>query len=107
MKPHYQKLVYWSAEDGCYIGRCPTLFLGGVHGKDEGKVFVALCRLVDEHIEELTAAKESLPPADLDEYSGKITIRINPDLHRTLAIHAAAEGDSLNHVIESRLADSL
>jgi len=106
-KPHYQKIVYWSDEDKCYIGRCPTLFMGGVHGKDEHKVFKDICRLVEYHIEELTASGEALPQADADEYSGKITIRINPDLHRTLAIHAAAEGDSLNHVIERRLAESL
>jgi predicted HicB family RNase H-like nuclease len=107
MKPHYQKLVYWSDEDRCFIGRCPALFLGGVHGRDESKVFKELCRLVDEHIDELTVSKEALPPADADEYSGKITIRINPDLHRALAIHAMAEGDSLNHTIQRRLADSL
>jgi hypothetical protein len=28
----YLKLVEWSDEDGCYVGRCPELMLGGVHG---------------------------------------------------------------------------
>ena len=32
---HYQKIVYWSGEDDCYIGQCPALFGGGVHGHDE------------------------------------------------------------------------
>ena len=30
----YLKLVEWSDEDGCYVGRCPELMLGGVHGSD-------------------------------------------------------------------------
>ena len=28
----YVKLVAWSEEDQCYIGRCPGLMFGGVHG---------------------------------------------------------------------------
>jgi hypothetical protein len=30
------KFVEWSDEGECFIGRCPELRLGGVHGKDEG-----------------------------------------------------------------------
>jgi hypothetical protein len=30
----YEKIVYWSDEDQCYIGMCPELFYGGVHGDD-------------------------------------------------------------------------
>ena len=35
----YLKVVEWSEEDGCYVGTAPGLILGGVHGKDEVKVF--------------------------------------------------------------------
>ena len=31
----YLKLVQWSTEDACYIGTCPGLILGGVHGDNE------------------------------------------------------------------------
>jgi hypothetical protein len=30
----YEHIVYWSDEDRCYIGQCPELFFGGVHGAD-------------------------------------------------------------------------
>ena len=30
----YLKIVEWSDEDGCYVGTCPGLMLGGVHGDD-------------------------------------------------------------------------
>ncbi len=30
----YVKVVAWSEEDQCYIGRCPGLMLGGAHGSD-------------------------------------------------------------------------
>jgi hypothetical protein len=38
----YLKLVEWSNEDDCFIGRCPELMLGSVHGNDEAKVYAEL-----------------------------------------------------------------
>ena len=47
----YAKFVEWSDEDKCFIGRCPELMLGGVHGGDEAKVYAELCAGVEEMIE--------------------------------------------------------
>src|ERR1035438_9399068 len=47
----YAKFVEWSEEDKCFIGRCPELMLGGVHGNDEAKVYAELCAAVEEMIE--------------------------------------------------------
>jgi predicted RNase H-like HicB family nuclease len=46
----YLKVVSWSEEDRCYIGRCPGLMFGGVHGSDETAVYAELCEAVDEWI---------------------------------------------------------
>ena len=46
----YLKLVEWSAADQAYIGRCPGLFSGGIHGDDEAKVYKELCDVVCEWI---------------------------------------------------------
>lgn len=35
----YAKFVEWSDEDDCFIGRCPELMMGGVHGQDEAKAY--------------------------------------------------------------------
>lgn len=105
--PHYQKIVYWSDEDGCFIGQCPALFLGGVHGDDEAAVYAELCQTVEEHLALLADDGQAAPPSDSQEYSGKMTLRINPSLHRALALRATATGDSLNGFIERALARSL
>lgn len=42
------KLVEWSEEDQCYIGTCPGLMLGGVHGDNEAEVYKHLCRVSEE-----------------------------------------------------------
>ena len=39
MHNEYHLVLNWSEEDQCYIGRCPELFVGGVHGSDPEKVF--------------------------------------------------------------------
>ena len=50
MKPasRYAKIVEWSDEDQCFVGRCPELLHGGCHGDDERAVFAELCELVEE-----------------------------------------------------------
>jgi hypothetical protein len=39
-------VVYWSDEDNCYIGLCPSLFYGGVHGSNEKRVRAHLDRVI-------------------------------------------------------------
>ncbi len=57
----YVKVVAWSEEDECYVGRCPGLMLGGVHGSDEQGVYAELCAAVDEWISLLQSKGEPLP----------------------------------------------
>jgi predicted RNase H-like HicB family nuclease len=57
----YQRIVVWSEEDNCFIGMCPELFHGGVHGDDALKVFIELNEVVDEWIEIFKKDGEPLP----------------------------------------------
>jgi predicted RNase H-like HicB family nuclease len=57
----YVKIVAWSEEDQCYIGRCPGLMLGGVHGPDQTAVYAELCQAVDEWIRVCEAEGRQLP----------------------------------------------
>lgn len=59
----YLKIVRWSDEDGCYVGTCPGLCHGGVHGDDEAAVYAELCQVVEEWIDILDTDGKSLPPA--------------------------------------------
>lgn len=58
----YLKVVYWSDEDGCYIGKAPGLIYGGCHGDDERIVYAELCDIVDEVGESYRQSGETLPP---------------------------------------------
>src|ERR1039457_3751498 len=69
----YAKFVEWSEEDKCFIGRCPELMLGGVHGNDEAKVYAELCAAVEEMIEVIHAEGQEMPhPLGKKAFSGKV-----------------------------------
>ena len=57
----YAMIVEWSEEDQCYVGSCPGLFYGGCHGDDEKKVFIELCRIVEDIVETYIRDGMSLP----------------------------------------------
>jgi len=103
----YLKIVEWSNEDGVYIGRCPGLFLGGVHGADEAKVYAELCQTVDEWIEIFKKNGRPLPvPTAGREYSGKFVLRVPPEIHQALAVRALVNDESLNSFCERALKEA-
>jgi len=100
----YAKIVEWSDEDGCFIGRCPELMAGGVHGADEAGVYAELCQVVEEMVALVHADGDVWPQPLRQEFSGKFVVRIEPALHRRLAAKALASGESLNHFCAKKLA---
>lgn len=93
----YLKIVEWSEEDGCYVGTCPGLIYGGVHGDDEAKVYQELCQAVAEAVEIYEADQKPLPPQTANKnYSGRFVLRIDKELRREVAIRAMRAGESLN-----------
>jgi predicted HicB family RNase H-like nuclease len=102
----YLKIVEWSEEDGCYVGTCPGLMFGGVHGDNEAEVYRELCEVVEEWIEIYEEDGENLPEATAGkEYSGKFVLRVGKDNHKKLAISALREGESLNSFCLKKLVD--
>ena len=96
-RDQYLKIVEWSEEDQCYIGRVPGLALGGVHGKNEAKVYEKLGALVDEWVKIYQEDNAPLPAATAGKkYSGKFNLRISPELHERLTIESLKINESLN-----------
>ena len=96
-RKRYLKVVEWSEEDQCFVGRVPGLALGGVHGNDEQAVYRELCNVVDEWIEIYGQDGAPLPTATAGkQYSGKFNLRVGEQLHEQLAIESMKVGESLN-----------
>jgi predicted HicB family RNase H-like nuclease len=103
----YLKIVEWSEEDQCYVGTCPGMMYGGVHGDDEVEVYRELCQVVEEWIALIEARGEPLPERTAGrQYSGKFLIRVGKDLHKSLAVNALRSGMSLNSLCVNILRES-
>ena len=104
----YLRIVEWSEEDQCFIGRVPGLTMGGVHGKNEAKVYEKLGTLIDEWIEIHKADGAPLPRATAGKkYSGRFNIRLGETLHERLAIESIKENVSLNSYCVKVLKDEV
>ena len=100
----YLKIVEWSEEDQCYIGHCPSLMVGGIHGDDDTKVYKELCGVVEEWIEIYKKDGKPLPKATTGKtYSGKFNLRVGESLHEQLSINALIAGESLNSYCVKKL----
>ena len=101
----FVKIVEWSEEDQLYLGSAPPLIGPCCHGTDEAKVMRELAQIVAEWIEIYAEEGWPLPaPTAGRKYSGKFVLRTKPEVHRALALHALAEGQSLNAYCTERLA---
>jgi predicted RNase H-like HicB family nuclease len=58
---HFQRIATWSEEDACYIGTCPGLMHGGVHGDNESAVYAELCEVVEEWLQIYANDGQALP----------------------------------------------
>ena len=104
----YLKIVEWSEEDQCYVGRIPSLTLGGIHGTNEKKVYAELCDLADEWIKVYEEEGDPLPPPTAGkQYSGKFNLRVGEELHEQLAIESLKVSESLNTYCVKALKDSV
>ena len=95
-------------EDGGYS--CEVLEFPGCYSSG-GSAEQAMSQL-DEAMalwveSEIEAGNAIPPPLDLDQHSGRLTLRIPPSLHERAVTRAAAERVSLNRLLSSAIASHL
>jgi len=100
----YRVEIYFSDEDNCFIARAPELEGCITHGDDLAEAVQMIQQAKSLWIETALENKETLPtPLTKNKYSGKLSLRIDPELHKKTAIAAQREGDSINKFIEKTL----
>lgn len=101
---NYLKIVRWSDDDQCFIGSCPALCGECCHGDDEVKVYAELCSIVENWISIYKTEGKPLPKPDANKkYSGKLNLRLPPELHERLSIEALIKNSSLNDYMVNML----
>jgi predicted HicB family RNase H-like nuclease len=101
----YSYSVAWSADDRSFIGRVTEFPSLAAHGSSQEKALREIRTVVQHVVEDLAASGEEVPvPLGRREYSGRLNIRMAKELHRRLAAESAAQGVSLNTLINTKLA---
>lgn len=89
----YTARIEYSDEDGCFVGHLAGISdTVGFHGETVAELRSAFRDAVDDYLE--MCERLNRPPQK--PYSGKIMLRVPPDLHARAAIAAEATGKSLN-----------
>ena len=103
---HYSYRVIWSEEDKEYVGLCAEFpSLSWLAHSHEGALH-GIRKIVAEVIDDMKKNNETIPePLTAKKYSGKIIVRVPPEVHRRLALQAAESGVSLNRLASARLSN--
>ena len=100
----YTAIVGFSAEDECLVGHIAGINdVIGFHADSVEEIRKVFHGTVDDYL--ATCAKIGREPNK--PYSGKVTLRLPPELHAQLAVRAEANGSSLNNWLVSALSQSV
>ena len=97
----YAARIEYSDEDKCFIGHIAGIRdIVGFHGESVKTLVAAFKEAVDDYLE--TCEQAGIKPRR--SYSGKMMLRISPELHAELVMKAEARGKSLNQWATETLA---
>ena len=89
----YCARIEYSEEDGCFVGHIAGIRdVVGFHGESVAELRAAFAEAVEDYL--ATCAKAGIAPQK--PHSGRVLLRLPPELHAKLAMRAEAEGKSLN-----------
>jgi predicted HicB family RNase H-like nuclease len=101
----YTYRVIWSEEDQEHVGLCAEFASLSWLSPSADAAWKGIRKLVADTVADMRASGEAVPePLAQRRYSGKLIVRIPPDLHRRLAVEAAEAHVSLNRLISAKLA---
>ena len=100
----YEAVVRYSDEDETFVGEvinaCDMLVFDGNNVSEVEQSFHAV---VDEYLED--CVREGREPEK--PFSGQFVMRLDPNLHRSLFIHAKQSGQSLNAYVRDKLSQAV
>ena len=96
----YSARIEYSDEDGCFVGRVAGIRdLLTFHGESVDEVRQAFEEALDFYLE--TSAERGEMPNK--PYSGKLLLRVAPEVHAAVATAAEVSGKSINQWAAERL----
>lgn len=100
----YAAQIEYSDEDQCFVGHIAGIKdVVGFHGESVSELRAAFEEAVDDYLE--TCAKLNRSPQR--PYSGKLMLRIPPEIHAAVAVAAEVSGKSINQWAAEKFADAV
>lgn len=100
----YTYSITWSKEDKMFVGLCAEFPSLSWLDDTQEKALKGIKNVVFDVITDMENSHETVPqPFSEKKYSGTLTLRIPPEVHRNLAICAAQSNVSLNRYINSKV----
>jgi predicted HicB family RNase H-like nuclease len=100
----YAARIEYSDEDACFIGHIASINdVVGFHGESVAELRAAFEEAVDDYLETC----EKLKRSPQKPYSGKLMLRIPPEVHAAVAMAAEVNGKSINQWATDTFADVL
>lgn len=104
----YKMEIFYSNEDKCFIGVAPELEGCSTNGDTPAHCLEMLKEAIELWLESSEANNLPIPePIAVKNYSGKLSLRIDPSLHREVAFKAGKANKSINKFIESKLKEAI
>ena len=89
----YAARIEYGDEDQCLVGHIAGIHdIVGFHGESVAELRTAFEEAVDDYLE----ACEKLSRAPQKPYSGKLMLRVPPEVHAAVAVAAEISGKSIN-----------
>ena len=100
----YPARIEYSDEDGCFVGRVAGIRdIITFHGENVGGVREAFEEALDFYLDSCNERGE--PPNK--PYSGKLLLRIDPEIHAAVAEAAEVNGVSINQWAKEKLSEAV
>jgi len=101
---HYAYRVSWSQDDSEYVGLCAEFpSLSWLAASPEAAL-KGIRDVVSDCVKDMKKNDEEIPePISTRHFSGKLLVRLPPEVHRNLAREAAESGVSINRLVSARL----
>jgi predicted HicB family RNase H-like nuclease len=100
----YSAHIEYSDEDGLFLGDIAGISdIVDFHGESVQEIRSAFIKAVDDYLD--SCERFGRPPQR--PYSGKISLRIAPELHAAVALKAQLSGRSINQWISETLSQAV
>jgi predicted HicB family RNase H-like nuclease len=100
----YAARIEYSDDDGLFIGHIAGIRdVIGFHGESVSELRVAFEEAVDDYL----ATCEKLDREPQRPFSGKLSLRLDPQLHAQVAIKAELSNQSINQWVVDRLGEAV